>query len=524
MNLSGKTKPHIIAALVLLIIPVSLITAKVTLGDYSLRKILPLVTYEVTFNYFFESTGKPVKIRTFLPITQGHQVISEETFHSAVMHLNTSLEEQGQIALWSGNDVKGVQQLRYSFTFQGKPVSYQIDSTLVIEKKFPVEVEKFTKASKYIQSNHPLIDSIYNELIDGDSNLFRVLRKIYAYSARLKPVSHKGLIDAVTAATTGEASCNGKSRLFAALAQRAGVPARLVGGIILENGKKKTSHQWVEVYAQGVWVPFDALNKHFAFLPGNYLIVYKQDEFLVTHTPGISFDYNFEIVKKATSHSLRVSSGESFGIFKMWALLRDIGVPLDMITILLILPLGASLVAIFRNVIGIKTFGVFLPVLIAIASREIGLLPGMLVFVIILILLSIIHKPLEKVGLLYVPKIVIMLVCVVIAFISISLLGTLFDIGTLTKISLFPVIVVTIAAERFSTSILEDGYTQAIKLVIQTLSISSVVFLVTRSYAVESFFLAFPELLLAVIALNLLLGKWIGLRLTEYSRFKWILK
>jgi transglutaminase-like putative cysteine protease len=55
----------------------------------------------------------------------------------------------------------------------------------------------------------------------------------------------------VTAAKLGEASCNGKSRLFIALARRAGIPSRLVGGVILSTGVKRTSHQWVEAYVSG---------------------------------------------------------------------------------------------------------------------------------------------------------------------------------------------------------------------------------------------------------------------------------
>ncbi|NIO09075.1 MAG: hypothetical protein GTO40_14095, partial [Deltaproteobacteria bacterium] len=38
--------------------------------------------------------------------------------------------------------------------------------------------------------------------------------------------------------------------------------------------------------------------------------------------------------------------------------------------VLLMIPLGALLVVVFRNVIGINTFGTFMPVLIALAFRE----------------------------------------------------------------------------------------------------------------------------------------------------------
>ncbi|MEL7219627.1 MAG: transglutaminase family protein, partial [Pseudomonadota bacterium] len=97
----------------------------------------------------------------------------------------------------------------------------------------------------------------------------------------------------MTALRLGRASCNGKGRLFVALARTNGIPARLVGGVILNEGSKKTSHQWLEVLIEGRWVPFDPTNGHFATLPENYLRLYTGDHALFRHTRNINFDYLF---------------------------------------------------------------------------------------------------------------------------------------------------------------------------------------------------------------------------------------
>lgn len=44
--------------------------------------------------------------------------------------------------------------------------------------------------------------------------------------------------------------------------------------------------------------------------------------------------------------------------------------------VLLMIPLGALVVVFMRNIIGIRTFGTFMPVLIALAFRETELLWG----------------------------------------------------------------------------------------------------------------------------------------------------
>jgi hypothetical protein len=45
--------------------------------------------------------------------------------------------------------------------------------------------------------------------------------------------------------------------------------------------------------------------------------------------------------------------------------------------LLLALPLGALVVAVFRNLIGVPTFGTFMPVLIAFALRNVPIYVGL---------------------------------------------------------------------------------------------------------------------------------------------------
>ncbi len=157
-----------------------------------------------------------------------------------------------------------------------------------------------------------------------------MLKSIFNYTHSLEPRPFKGLTDALTAARLGEGSCNGKSRLFVALARRAGIPARLVGGLILDSGRKNTSHQWVEAYVGGYWIPFDPLNGHFASLPSNYLELYRGDKFLFSHTPNINFDYSFTIQKRLVANPSLVNElrFHPFNAYVAWQAFETIGIPL----------------------------------------------------------------------------------------------------------------------------------------------------------------------------------------------------
>ena len=78
-------------------------------------------------------------------------------------------------------------------------------------------------------------------------------------------------------------------------------------------------------------------------------------------------------------------------------------------------------------------------------------------------------------------------------------------------------------AERFARAIEEDGYQKAVGTMMQTLIATSFCFLVFSSTTIKTLLLIFPEFILLIMIVTLLLGKWIGLRLSEYKRFSFII-
>ncbi len=510
----------------LIVITIIVITVKFTFFDYAFHKILPAKKYEVIVDINSAGFNQPVNITTFLPESDYRQTIINEVNNSPNFSFQIQTEKTGKVGRWDNPNLNSDSKITYSYEFIGKAIQYEIDNALFLESQTNPSLIQYLEPTKNIQVNHPQIQKIYDEKVGKTRNVNEVLRNIFDYTYSLKPKTFKGVTDALTAARLGEASCNGKSRLFIALSRTAGIPSRLVGGLILENTSKKTSHQWVEVYVKGEWIPFDPLNNHYAFLPHNYLSLYKGDEFLFSHTPNINFDYLFTIKARLSPNPALISELKSnpLNAYNLWAIFEKIGIPLGLLKIILLLPLGALIVAIFRNVIGMKTFGVFLPALIAVASRETGLMWGLIAFLIVIAVVSLIHFPMEKWGILYTPKLVIMLIGVVVLFIFIAYISIELNVISLAYIALFPIVVLTISAERFARTISEDGFKEALLLAFQTLIVSAISYFAMNSNSMEAFFLGFPELFLAIIGINLLLGKWIGIRFIEYFRFKFLIK
>jgi hypothetical protein len=73
--------------------------------------------------------------------------------------------------------------------------------------------------------------------------------------------------------------------------------------------------------------------------------------------------------------------------------------------------------------------------------------------------------------------------------------------------------------ENFTNTQLERGTGEALRLTFHTLVVAMVSYVGIESAGLKPFVLAFPELLAVVIGVEVVLGRWRGLRLLEYVRF-----
>ncbi len=460
----------------------------------------------------FEDTELFVKM--YLPQSNQHQEILHPAVKADHLVFKPMVKKDiGKRGIWRGS-VDEAENLSYSFQYRGKKMKYLIAEDLPFPQRVPDSLSLYMGAEEYIQSDQFLIKQLATELTQDKVDLKNAVFALYAYVHSMPSIKTKDLTDALTALINNGASCNGKSRLLVALCRAVGIPARTVGGIILETSQKRTSHLWVEIWMGGQWISFDPLNGHFASLPAHYLQLYYGDHFLITHTPGVPFDYNF-IIKEEKQFLTQNS-----GLLTLWGLLSIKDVPLGLLKTILILPLCALIVGIFRNVVGLKTIGIFLPAIIAISLESIGLGFGMMAFALVIAVVGLLHFPLEKWGILHTPKLIIMLTAVVISLLSLSYLGILLGHQMLTAIIFFPIIVLTIAAEKFAKTIIEEGFQEALKLQAQTLLLTLICYPVFASDFMIGYLLTFPETYFLIIGLLLILGRWIGIRLTEYFRFK----
>ena len=70
----------------------------------------------------------------------------------------------------------------------------------------------------------------------------------------------------------------------------------------------------------------------------------------------------------------------------------------------------------------------------------------------------------------------------------------------------------------------ESGWSSALKMSAGTLVGIVACHLVIHSAAFQIVFLSFPELILVVVFCDIWIGRWTGLRATEYWRFRHVLR
>ena len=201
------------------------------------------------------------------------------------------------------------------------------------------------------------------------------------------------------------------------------------------------------------------------------------------------------------------------------------GVPFSTVILILMLPIIATFIAFLRQVVGIKAFGIYTPLLVTFAFLATnGLKYGIAIFMTVILAGMIMRFVLKPFRLLYLPRVAIMLTVV-----ALFLLGTLVFGGGLQRtglaaVSIFPILIMITLVEKFVAVQIEKGDRIAIVLAVETLLISIVGFYIASSNGFIRFIASYPWIILLTIPINIFLGKWKGLRLTEYFRFRKIFK
>lgn len=317
----------------------------------------------------------------------------------------------------------------------------------------------------------------------------------------------------------GRGDAGAKSRLLTSLLRLRGIPARVMTGLALAKGAEQRAHHWVEARVHDRWLPMCPFYHHFGRVPATYLVFGCGDEPVVRGRGIADLDYAFLVERVATDDAAPPASPlrRAFSAVSLFAL-----PPAErrLVEVLLLLPVAALVICVFRNLIGVSSFGTFAPALVGLAFREIRSLPGIFVFVSVLLVGWLMRRILDHYHLLQVPRVALMLTLIMLVLVGIVVGANHFGASLTTYVSLFPLVILTGMVERFWTLETEDSTAASFRTLFWTMAISTVIALVLSLNALVQQLFRYPETLGLIMAVQLLIGRYTGYRLTELLRFR----
>jgi hypothetical protein len=298
--------------------------------------------------------------------------------------------------------------------------------------------------------------------------------------------------------------------------------ASLFGGIALANGRADQFTYWNEVYLGGGWVPYDVVEGHAGSLPADRLSlgpVNGAELIRATNTSALSYRFDVQSELETYAELVRRQRANSQHWVDRLSLLFLPVQQQHTLRILLLVPLGALAMCVLRNVVGLRTFGMFMPVLIALAFTGTGLLWGTIFLLLIIGFALVSRLWIQRLYLLLAARIAFILTLVILLMVALFIVGARLDMPT-GGVGAFPFVIMTMIVERISVGLEEEGLANTLRRLGATLASIYLTYAVIHLQGLQTLFLIYPELLLVILGLLVAVGRYTGYRLSELIRFR----
>lgn len=454
----------------------------------------------------FAGRGSGAKASFLIPDDPPGFTVLDEDFVSSKFGL--ALEDMGvnRAALWAARDVRGKQVLYYRVTLSE-------------------EEDANRERSKPVPPYPPVPDYPEPEA----SAVFSLLEKVRAESADIVSFT-RALLQRFNANEPGEDVSLLREEISTPLERvreiqhvlaGARIPTRVAHVLPLVDGMREGSLEpWLEVYDGEQWLAFNPSTSASGY-PPDVLVWYAGDTAPVALDGADGARVSFAVVRSAR---------ELMGVAQQRARLLDshvlefslLSLPVstqNVYKILLTVPLGAFVVVLLRNFVGITTFGTFMPILIALAFRETKLLWGIILFSTLVALGVLLRAYLERLKLLLVPRLAAVLIIVILLMAGLSVVSHQLGLERGLSVALFPMVILAMTIERMAVAWEEVGPQNALLAGVGSLFVASIGYLVMTQPLLAYLVFVFPELLLVLLAATLLAGRYTGYRLSELRRF-----
>jgi transglutaminase-like putative cysteine protease len=476
--------------------------------------------WQVELRITVRGDGRQGSVSALLPGAGQGQVVLDERSTSDRLQFSIRARDDVRVGVWQGR-LQGVHEIFYQFRVQSRAVSLPLPAGPRPEP--PAALAKaYLRASHEFPANAPEVRELLERLaLPPPEGAVDRVRKLFAYvTHEIATVGSAGT-DALLTLAQREGNETGKARLLVALLRAAGIPARLVRGLELRELAAPEERVWCEAWLGSLWIPLSPVEGFFAERPANWVPLGDGGREPVEATGALAVGYRFRSLQERLrpEEVALLMEPESPLLASLSLYKLPVGTQ-SALRALLLFPLGALIVALFRNVVGVPTYGTFMPLLIAFALRGYPLAPGLALVAFVLSIGVGTRLALERLRLLMVPRLSILLCVVVLSVAALSLVGDTLGARDFFAGVLFPIVILTMLVERFTIAIAEEGLRSALVPLAGSLLVAVAIHPVFRNLWAEHLMFTFPELTAVVVGLLVWIGGYTGYRVSDLLRFR----
>jgi len=498
-------RPVFLIAFALFLLPSLLIVYRVVWVGYPLLPAASGKIWQLVVDAHLESTSSETKVEIALPLIRPEYVITEERIFSGNYAFNIFSEGPNRIGIWSISNNEGNAEITYRATILSKkPRPVRISSvpktSYTINYEDQVLIQRLAKWNKLPLTGRlsAITDALkgnWGSFLPSDQDL-----------TRWKEFQQK----------------HGDFETTFHLLRESGLFPQIVSGIKLVEGIQASPLRWFEVWTGQSWV----------ILEPSTGVVYRKPGFVLPFVIG-----NYPLTRTSGGELKDVRWILSRQVISQWQLLYEktmqstlfidkfslFHLPNDFqrtFRFLLLVPIASLLICVLRNIVGFPTFGIFMPVLMALAFRTTGLFYGLGIFVGVLLVGYVVRRWMENIHLLLVPRMSFLLTLVIGCFTALALIGNMLGQKEMMAVGLLPFVILTMTIERFFIVIEEAGAVRGLITAGGSAIVSVITYSIISWEPLQLTFFVFPELILVVAAFQLLIGRYTGYRLSELFRFR----
>ncbi|NZA27512.1 inactive transglutaminase family protein [Luteimonas sp. SJ-92] len=497
---------HLLAlVLVLLTSAASLIAYKVRVLGYPLAPGAEIEGWIVEARLSFTPTGGAVKAELAIPSEPPGYVQLDENFVSRGYGLQTEERDGQRLALWTTRRPAGPQTLYYRTTVTGRDGQGEAQPVPALDE-----------VPAYQEVEGEAVQAILDEVRGKSADIATFSSILVRLLASPAPDENVQLL------LPPNAGREQRVRTAIRILAGARIPARMVQGVRLADGARNLRPEhWLEVNNGDDWIPLDPTSGARGY-PADFFVWWRGADAPYALDNARNAELSFSVVRTLEPALEMVTRQAQLADSAVMAYSLS-ALPVHVQNVyrtLLLVPIGILLIVFLRNVVGIQTFGTFMPVLISLAFRETDLLSGAIMFTVIVALGLLVRFYLEHLKLLLVPRLAVVVIVVILLMLLVSMLSyrMQFDVGL--SVALFPMVIMAMTIERISIVWEEHGPAEAIRQSMGSLVVAILSYLAMFHPRVDYFVFVFPEALLIVLAMALLLGRYTGYRLSELLRFR----